>query len=268
MGQLSGKRCMIVGGTTGLGRAAARRFLEEGAKLVIAGRSADKGGEAQAELSALGAVAFLACDAGVPNQVERLFADALVFLGGLDVLYHVAGISGRRFGDGPLHECSDDGWHATLEANLTSTFLTNRATVRRFLQQGTPGAILNMASVLGFSPSPRFFDTCAYAATKGGIISMSRLAASRYAADGIRVNVLAPALIDTPMSGRAVNDPAILHYLRTKQPLSAGPGRPEDCSDAAVFLCSDAARFITGVVLPLDGGWCVSEGQYTMERGT
>jgi NAD(P)-dependent dehydrogenase (short-subunit alcohol dehydrogenase family) len=161
-----------------------------------------------------------------------------------------------------LHECSDDGWHATLEANLTSTFLTNRAAVRCFLQEGSQGAILNMASVLGFSPAPRYFDTYAYAATKGGIISMSRLAAARYAVDGIRVNVLAPALIATPMSDRAVNDPAILHYLRTKQPLSAGPGRPEDCSDAAVFLCSDAARFITGVVLPLDGGWCISEGQY------
>lgn len=262
MGQLSGKRCLIVGGTSGLGHAAAQRFLVEGAKLVIAGRTADKGDEALTALRPLGPVAFVACDAAVPDQVQHLFTEALACLGGLDVLYHVAGISGRRFGDGPLHECSDDGWHATLQANLTSTFLTNRAAVRQFLQQGGSGAILNMASVLGFAPAPRYFDTIAYAATKGGIISMSRLAAARYAADGIRVNVLAPALIETPMSGRAVNDPAIRHYLRTKQPLTAGPGRPEDCSDAAVFLCSDAARFITGVVLPLDGGWCVSEGQY------
>jgi NAD(P)-dependent dehydrogenase (short-subunit alcohol dehydrogenase family) len=167
--------------------------------------------------------------------------------------------------EGLVHLCSDDGWHATLEANLTSTFLTNRAAVRRFLQQGGSAAILNMASVLAFAPAPRYFDTCAYAATKDGIISMSRLAAARYAVDGIRINVLAPALIDTPMSERAVNDPAIRHHLRTKQPLSAGPGRPEDCSDAAVFLCSDAARFITGVVLTLDGGWCVSEGQYPQD---
>ena len=267
MKQLHGKRCLIVGGTTGLGRAAAKRFLEEGAKVVIAGRSTDKGEEALTALRTLGPVSFTACDAAVPDQVEGLFADALTFLGGLDVLYHVAGISGRRYGDGPLHECSDEGWHATLGANLTSTFLTNRAAVRRFLQQGAPGAILNMASVLGFSPVPRYFDTIAYTATKGAIISMSRLAAARYATDGIRVNVLAPALIDTPMSGRAVNDSAIRHYLRTKQPLTAGPGQPEDCSDAAVFLCSDAARFITGIVLPVDGGWCVSEGQYPTERG-
>jgi NAD(P)-dependent dehydrogenase (short-subunit alcohol dehydrogenase family) len=264
MGQLVDKRCLIVGGTTGLGRAAARRFLEEGAKLVIAGRSPDKGAAALTELREVGSVAFFACDAAVPEQVERLFADAVAFLGGLDVLYHVAGISGRRFGDGPLHECTDEGWNATLTANLTSTFLTNRAAVRCFLQQKSPGVILNMASVLGFSPAPRHFDTIAYTATKGGILAMSRLAAARYAAEGIRVNVLAPGLIDTPMAGRAVSDPAIRHYLRTKQPLTAGPGQPEDCSDAAVFLCGDAARFITGVVLSIDGGWSVSEGQYSI----
>jgi NAD(P)-dependent dehydrogenase (short-subunit alcohol dehydrogenase family) len=107
MNRLHGKRCLIVGGTTGLGRAAAKRFLEEGAKLVIASRSANKGDEALTVLRPLGPVEFIACDAALPEQVERLFADAIAFLGGLDVLYHVAGISGRRYGDGPLHECSD-----------------------------------------------------------------------------------------------------------------------------------------------------------------
>jgi NAD(P)-dependent dehydrogenase (short-subunit alcohol dehydrogenase family) len=266
--QLANKRCLIVGGASGLGRAAARRFLEEGARLVIAGRSADKGSEAVAALEGLGPVAFVGCDASRSDQVERLFAEAVEFLGGLDVLYHVAGISGRRHGDGPLHECSDEGWQVTLEANLTSTFLTNRAAVCHFLEHATPGVVLNMASVLAFAPSPQHFDTYAYSATKGGIVSMSRLAAARYAPEGIRVNVIAPGLIDTPMAARAVHDPSIRHFLRTKQPLNAGPGRPEDCSDAAVFLCSDAARFITGIVLPVDGGWCVSEGQYqTIDEG-
>src|SRR6516162_3609898 len=187
--RLRDKRCLIVGGTSGLGRAAAKHFLEEGARLVIASRSPDKGAEALTTLRELGPVSFAPCDAAVSEQVERLFADAVSFLGGLDVLYHVAGISGRRYGDGPLHECTDEGWHATIEANLTSTFLTNRAAVRCFLHQSAPGAILNMASVLGFAPAPRYFDTVAYAATKGGIISMSHLAAACYALDGIRVNV-------------------------------------------------------------------------------
>jgi NAD(P)-dependent dehydrogenase (short-subunit alcohol dehydrogenase family) len=262
MTQLSGKRCLIVGGTSGIGLAAARRFLAEGARVVIAGRDRARGAVAVQEL---GGAHFVAADARNPEQVAMLFDAAGDHLGGLDVLYHVAGVSGRKFGDGPLHECADDGWHATLDANLTSVFLTNRAAVRHFLTAKQPGAILNMASVLGYSPSPRYFDTAAYAATKGGIIALSRYAASRYAADKIRVNVIAPALIDTPMATRAVSDAAIAEFLRTKQPLAGGPGAPEDCAAAAVLLCSDAAGFITGVVLPVDGGWCVSDGQWAAD---
>jgi NAD(P)-dependent dehydrogenase (short-subunit alcohol dehydrogenase family) len=260
--RLADKRCLIVGGTTGLGLAAAARFLEEGARIIIAGRFADNGQAAMDTLGTQGSAAFMACDAGNAVQVENLLQQSLQFLGGLDVLYHVAGISGRRQGDGPLHECTDAGWQTTIDANLKSTFLTNRAAVRHFLSQRQRGVILNMASVLAFAPSPHHFDTYAYAATKGGILAMSRLAAARYAPDGIRVNVIAPGLIDTPMATRAATDPTIRHFLRTKQPLTAGPGRPEDCSDAAVFLCSDEAHFITGVVLPVDGGWSVSEGQH------
>jgi NAD(P)-dependent dehydrogenase (short-subunit alcohol dehydrogenase family) len=260
-GRLAGKRCLIVGGTTGIGLAAAVRFLEEGARVVVTGRSADKGADAEAALRAKGPVRYLSWDAADPAQAGAGFQEAVALLQGLDVLYHVAGISGRRHGDGPLHECTDAGWQATLQANLTSVFLTNRAAVRQFLEEKRPGAILNMASVLGLAPSPHYFDTCAYTATKGGIISLSRLAAARYAPDHIRVNVLAPGLIDTPMAERAVSDPAIRAFLQTKQPLKGGPGLPDDCADAAVFLCSDEARFVTGAVLVVDGGWCLSEGQ-------
>jgi NAD(P)-dependent dehydrogenase (short-subunit alcohol dehydrogenase family) len=261
-GRLAGKRCLIVGGTTGLGLAAAVRFLQEGARLVIAGRSEEKGKTAIGTLDDQGPVQFIPCDASLANQVDFLLDQATRFLGGLDVLYHVAGISGRRFGDGPLHECTDDGWQTTMDANLKSVFFTNRAAVRILLKQGQGGVLLNMASVLGFAPSPHYFDTIAYAATKGGIMALSRLAAASYAGQGIRINVIAPGLIDTPMATRAVGNPAILDYLTTKQPLAKGPGQPEDCSDAAVFLCSDQARLITGVVLPVDGGWRISEGQY------
>jgi NAD(P)-dependent dehydrogenase (short-subunit alcohol dehydrogenase family) len=259
-GLLTGKRCLLVGGTGGLGQAAARRFLQEGARVVLAGHEPDAGWRAQKALSSFGPCSFVACDATRPEQVDALFRDTVAQLGGLDVLYHLAGGSGRRHGDGALHECSDAGWQVTLEVNLTSVFLTNRAAVRHFLDQGRPGVILNLASVLALAPAPRYFDTCAYAAAKGAIMSMSRQAAARYAAHGIRVNVLAPGLIDTPMARRAVEDPEIVRYLRTRQPLWGGPGQPGDCADAAVFLCSDAAGFVTGVVLPVDGGWCLSEG--------
>ncbi|MBI3410029.1 MAG: SDR family oxidoreductase [Planctomycetes bacterium] len=260
-GRLANKRCLIAGGSTGLGLAAARRFLQEGARVVIVGRSVEKGAAAFESLHTVGPVQFFPCDVSDPKLVELLFQDSIAHLGGLDVLYHVAGISGRRQGDGPLHECTEDGWQATIDANLKSVFLTNRAALRHFLEQRQGGVILNVASVLGLAPSPYYFDTAAYTASKGGILSLSRLAAARYAPDGIRVNVIAPGLIDTPMAQRAVHEPAIAAFLKSKQPLKPGPGQPEDCADAAVFLCSDEARFITGAVLPVDGGWCVSEGQ-------
>ena len=264
-GRLANKRCLLVGGTGGLGQAAARVFLQEGAHVVLAANDT-AGGLAAETLSPTGPCTFLLADATQADQVERLFTDAVAALGGLDILYHLAGASGRRYGDGPLHECSDAGWQQTLSVNLTSTFLTNRAAIRHWLAQRRAGVILNLASVLALSPAPHHFDTCAYTAAKAAIIGMSRQAAARYAPAGIRVNVLAPGLIDTPMARRAVEDPAIAHYLATKQPLANGPGRPDDCAQAAAFLCSDAARFITGVVLPVDGGWCVREGQHQPEE--
>jgi NAD(P)-dependent dehydrogenase (short-subunit alcohol dehydrogenase family) len=253
-GRLAGKRCLIVGGTSGIGLAAAERFLEEDARLVSAGLATDK--------VSFGSTPFVACDATVPAQVESLFHFTVEQLQGLDVLYHVAGGSGRRAGDGPLHECTDEGWQATLDANLKTTFLTNRRAIQQFLSQGQGGVILNMASVLALSPAPRFFDACAYTAAKGGVIALSRLAAARYASDRIRVNVLSPGLIDTPASARAVQDPVIMQFLQSKQPLAGGPGRPQDCSDAAVFLCSDEARLITGAVLPVDAGWQVCDAPF------
>ncbi len=251
VGRLQGKRCLLIGGTGGLGLAAARRFLHEGAQVVLVGHQAIESPPCP----------VLVGDATQSDQVERVVDEAETRLGGLDVLYHLAGASGRRHGDGSLHECSEVGWRWTLDTNLTSVFLSNRAVIRRWLQRGQPGVILNLASVLAFSPSPHHFDTCAYTAAKAAIISLSRLAASRYAAAGIRVNVLAPGLIDTPMAQRAVTDPHIAHYLTTKQPLRRGPGTPQDCAEAAVFLCSEAASFVTGIVLPVDGGWSVCEGQ-------
>ena len=252
--RLQNKRCLIVGGTTGIGLAAARRFLEEGARLVVAGVDAgdtgNLGGNAQ----------FHACDATTESHVDQLFDATVKHLGGLDVLYHVAGASGRKHGDGSLHECTAAGWQWTVDANLKSVFLTNRAALRQFLSQNTGGAILNMSSVLAWSPSPQHFDTIAYTASKAGVIALSRHAAARYARVRIRINVLAPGLIDTPMAGRAVHDPVIRAFLEAKQPLGPGPGTPEDCAGAAVFLCSDEARWITGAVLPVDGGWTLSDG--------
>ena len=165
-------------------------------------------------------------------------------------------------GDGPLHEITEEGWEATLDLNLTSLFLSNRAAVRAFLERRTGGAILNMSSVLACSPSPRYFATHAYAAAKAAILGFTKSIAAFYAPQNIRVNALAPALVETPMSRRAVQDEAIRGYVSTKQPLDGGRiGIPSDLDGAAVYFMSDASAFATGQVLCVDGGWSVSEGQ-------
>src|SRR5215475_11966524 len=136
-GRLDGRTCLIVGGTGGIGLASARRFLEEGARVVVAGQSPEAGRTATAQLAPLGPVwdVSLELASGAP-EVARLFTAALDALGGrLDILLHVAGISGRRFGDGPLHECSDAGWEHVMDVNATGVFLTNRAAVRFMLRQ-------------------------------------------------------------------------------------------------------------------------------------
>ncbi len=260
---LSEKVLVVIGGTTGLGLSAAQAFLAAGARgVVVTGRDRASG---QAALSALGGpdqAAWIEGNAITPTHAVDAIALAREQFHGFDALYHVAGGSGRRLGDGPLHDVTDDGLRATLELNLHSVILSNRAAVRQFLAQGTGGAILNMGSVLGWSPSPQFFATHVYAAAKAAIVGFTQSAAAYYASRNIRFNVLAPALVETPMAKRAAGDATIQQFIATKQPLDGGRiGRPDDCDGAAVFLLSDAARFITGQALAVDGGWTVSEGQ-------
>lgn len=257
---LSGKNIVIIGGTTGLGLSAALAFIKQGARVLVTGRNQESCVLAQEQLGEKGlAVTKDATDEG---SAEEAIAVCLNEWGALHGLYHVAGGSGRKAGDGPLHEMTLAGWHTTMELNLTSMMLSNRAAVKTFLQQREGGAILNMGSVLGFSPSPVYFATHAYAATKSAIIGFSKSVAAYYAKDNIRVNVIAPALVETPMAQRAVHDDKIQAFIKTKQPLDGGRiGQTGDLDGASCLLLSDQGGFITGQVLTIDGGWTISEGQ-------
>ncbi len=265
-GRLEGTVVLIVGGTSGLGLSAALACEAAGARVAVSGRNPEKLDRARAQLSREAQV--LSGDAQNPEAVNGILDDVLKRHGRLDALYHVAGGSGRSLGDGPLHEISDEGWTGSLHLNLDTLFYSNRAAVRQFLKQGEGGVILNMASVLAFSPAPRFFSTHAYAAAKAGIIGFSRSTAAYYARDDIRVNVIAPALVDTPMAERAVGNDEIMDFVRSKQPLDGGRvGAPDDYDGAAVFLLSEEAAFMTGQVVTIDGGWTVSDGQYGNDDG-
>src|SRR6266498_189506 len=261
MSLLSEKKIVVIGGTTGIGLSAAKAFVDEGARIIVVGIEEDMVAQVKSQLG--DSVQAFSADATDPETAVLAINLCLQKFGTFDGLYHVAGGSGRKMGDGPLHELSLDGWNKTLELNLTSLMLSNRAAVKKFLELKKSGTILNMGSVLGFSPSPQYFSTHAYAAAKSAIIGFSKSIAAYYAKDNIRVNVIAPGLVETPMAQRAANDEAILSFIKTKQPLDNGRiSQPEDMNGLAVYFMSDQSKFTTGQVIAVDGGWCISDGQY------
>ena len=260
MGNLHNKGIVIVGGTTGLGLSAAHAFIANGARVIIVGRNPESATNAEKDL---GKNAISICgDACEENTAKLAINLCIERFGTFDGLYHVAGGSGRTMGDGPLHELSLEGWNKTLELNLTSLMLSNQAAVSKFIELGSSGSILNMSSVLGFSPSPKYFSTHAYAAAKSAIIGFSKSIAAYYIQKNIRINVIAPALVETPMAKRAAGDENITSFIKTNQPLDGGRiGQPEDMNGLALYFMSNQSKFTTGQVIAVDGGWSISEGQ-------
>lgn len=243
-----------------MGLSAAQAFLREGANVIAIGRNPESAEQARELLKNAVVETGDATEAGT---ALKTIESCIKRFGGFDGLYHVAGGSGRRFGDGPLHELTKEGWDYTLSINLTSLMWSNQAAVQTFLKRKTSGTILNMGSVLGYSPSPKYFVTHAYAAAKSAAIGFTRSIASFYARHDIRVNMLAPGLIETPMARRAAEDETIISFIKTKQPLDGGRiGEPADLDGAAVYFMSDHSRFTTGQILTIDGGWSITEGQY------
>jgi NAD(P)-dependent dehydrogenase (short-subunit alcohol dehydrogenase family) len=237
------RKVLLITGATGIAGAAARLARARGANVFVAampGEGADYEGDLSEEQHA---------DAAVQACVGRH--------GFLDGLFNVAGISGRRFGDGPVHECTLEGWDRTMQANARSMFLMCRAALRVMLRQQS-GSIVNTTSVLAFSPERRHFASHAYAASKGAVMALTTAMASYYAPAKIRVNAIAPGLVETPMSRRAQEDAAIVDFIRRRQPLSDGMLSAEEIAEAALFLLSDGAASITGQIFTIDGGWCVS----------
>jgi NAD(P)-dependent dehydrogenase (short-subunit alcohol dehydrogenase family) len=257
---LNNKNIVIIGGTTGIGLSAAKAFVRDGANVVVVGRNADSAAAAQ-KLLGNSAISMVG-DAAAEDTAAKAIEYCVNSFGGFDGLYHVAGGSGRKMGDGPLHELTLEGWNKTFDLNLTSLMLSNQSAIKKMIELKKGGTILNMGSVLGYSPSPQFFSTHAYAATKSAIIGFTKSIAAYYAKNNIRVNVIAPALVETPMAQRAANDETMLSFIKTKQPLDGGRiGQPEDLDGLAVYFMSDLSKFTTGQVVAVDGGWSISEGQ-------
>ncbi len=262
MDRLRDRVCLITG-STGIAAASARRFAAEGATVFIVSRTAEHAESLVRDVRASGGPAeAVAADLTVEGEVDRAVATAVARFGRIDGLFAVAGGSGRRFGDGPIHEVTAEGWDRTLEINLRSQALTCRAVVRQMLAQepnssGTRGSILLMGSVTASDPAPAFFATHAYAAAKGATTALMTTMAATYAADRIRVNAVAPSLTDTPMATRAASDARIRAFVERKQPLAGELMDPDEVAQAAVYFLSDESRVVTGQLLKIDGGWSV-----------
>lgn len=249
----AGRRALVTG-ASGIGGEIAARLLDRGARVCVVDRSGDA---LDALLQRTSAAACHRADLSSAAACQEAVRHALGVLHGLDVLINVAGMSGRRYGDGPVHEATEEGWNATLDNNAKSTFFMCGAAVRPMMEQGS-GAIVNTSSVLAYAPDRTHFATHAYAAAKGAILSLTTSMASYYAPKGVRVNAVAPGLIATPMSERAQEDPAVMARVAQRQPLTGAPGTVADVAEAALWLASDAAGFVTGTVLEVAGGWSVS----------
>jgi len=236
--RLDGKRALITGGARGIGRAVADRFAAEGAAVVIADVQHIPGNDPAG-------CHKVTADVSDERSVVEMMQETVGRLGGLDVLIHCAGISVHR----PLLETAVEDWRRILDINLTGTFLCNREAARIMCSQKS-GCIVNVASVAAFLPGVR---THAYAASKGGVVTFTKAIAGDLAPEGIRVNAISPGPIETDLA-RTVHTPEFRASYLARIPMGRY-GQPEEIASTAVFLASDEASYITGVVFSVDGGF-------------
>lgn len=247
---MEGKVALVTGGSSGIGRATALVFARKGAKAVVADVNVAGGQETVRMIKEDGGVAiFVRADVSKAADVEAMVNKAVDAYGRLDYAFNNAGTTGGF--RAPTHEYPEDTWDRIIDINLKGVWLCMRHEIPQMLKQGG-GAIVNTASaagLVGFAPNP------IYAASKHGVVGLTRSTALQYARDEIRVNAVCPATIRTPSAERTIAEhPELETRAIERQPLGRF-GTPEEVAEAVLWLCSDAASFITGHAMAVDGGY-------------
>ena len=250
-GRLAGKVALITGAGSGQGRAAARLFAQEGAKVVVADVTVE-GGEETVRLvkAAGGGASFVAMDVSQSADVERGVRLAVQMYGGLQVLYNNAAIWRLGF-DNRVTELTEEAWEKIISVNLKGVYLCCKYGIPELIKVGG-GSVINTASVAGLIGSGQ--PTHTYAASKGGVISLTRAMAIAYAPQKVRVNVICPGGVDTPMIAPLITNTGVRERFAASHPLGR-MGTPEDIAYCALYLASDESSWVTGSVFNIDGGY-------------
>jgi len=247
--RLDSKVALVTGGASGIGRATALTFAREGAKLVIADMNEEGGQQTVHLITEKGGEAiFVKTDVSKAVEVQALISKAVETYGRLDCAHNNAGIAGgvrALSADYP-----EERWHQVIAVNLTGVWLCMKYELAQMRSQGS-GAIVNTASAAGLVGGR---GMSAYVASKHGVVRLTKTAALEYAQQGIRVNCVCPGVIQTPMTKRGLNDPELRARLIASEPMGR-VGTPEEVAEAVVWLCSDAASFVTGHTMTIDGGF-------------
>jgi NAD(P)-dependent dehydrogenase (short-subunit alcohol dehydrogenase family) len=249
MSDWAGKVALVTGGTSGIGRETALLFAKRGAKVVVAGRRDVEGNQTVDLIRRDGGEGlFVKTDVSQTDDVRALIEKTVTAFGGLDCAFNNAGVEGKWI---PIVEQAEEDWDRTIAINLKGTWLCLKYEMQQMLKQGRAGAIVNNSSVAGFIGSD---GVAAYCATKHGVLGLTKSAALEVAKNGIRVNAVCPAVIETPMAERLFGQPEAHKRALGFHPIGRF-GTAVEVAEAVVWMCSSAAGFMTGQSLVLDGGF-------------
>lgn len=241
-------RKVVITGSRGIAEGIARALSDD--KVYLIGGLEEDSKALAAELPQI--VSYSPIDLRIETAVEESFDQAKAAMGGITDVIGIVGGSGRSFGDGPLDTISKSAWEATLDLNLSTAFLTAREAIRHI---GENGSITLTSSVLAVSPSPKYFQTHAYAVSKAAINGLVTALSAAYIDKNLRVNAVAPSLVATPMAARAATNPEIIQFTKEKMPLIKEQLPVAHVVQAYLYLLNNPA--VTGQIITIDGGWSV-----------